>query len=140
MKLNWKFQGVGGSKPKNLPWGNNMNPRFQVWSHWKCSPSSCMFFFFIIPGKRNVKSTSSDAKISGSDICVHKQKINFEKNGKLNKIVVSNWLFNSTEEAGFHSQNATFIKKSFVKFTIQDSIWSLKTRQCNQITFRAKFA
>ena len=30
MKLNWKFQGVGGSKPKNLPWGNNMNPRFQV--------------------------------------------------------------------------------------------------------------
>lgn len=58
-------------------------------------------------------------KKSGSDIGVHKQKIT-EKNGKLNKIVVSNWLFNSTE-AGFHSQNATFIKKSFV-FTIQDSI------------------
>ena len=60
MKLNWKFQGVGGSKPKNLPWGNNMNLVF------KCEatenvllPVAC---FFIIPGKRNVKSTSSDEK------------------------------------------------------------------------------
>ena len=51
-------------------------------------PAACffvfVFFFFIIPGKRNVKSTSFDEKKSGSDICVYK------KNGKLNKTVVSN--------------------------------------------------
>ena len=25
MKLNWKFQGVGGLKPKNLPWGGGVD-------------------------------------------------------------------------------------------------------------------
>ena len=89
-----------------------MNPPFQVWSR-------CMFFY-------NPWETQREIDIfwwkkSGSDICVHKQKITLKKkNGKLNKIVVSNWLFNSTE-AGFHWQNATFIKKSLF-FTIQDSI------------------
>ena len=78
--------------------------------------------FFIIRGKRNVKSTSFDEKIPEVTF-VFINKSNFEKNGKLNKIVVSNWLFNSTE-AGFHSQIATFIKKSFFSpFKIQSGAW-----------------
>ena len=67
-----------------------------------------------------MKSTSFDEKNPEVTIVFINKKITLKKKGKLNKIVVSNLLFNSTE-AGFHSQNATFIKKSFV-FTIQDSI------------------
>ena len=73
---------------------------------------AAFFFYFYNPWETQREIDIFWWKRSGSDIWVHKQKITLKKNGELNKIVVSNWLFNSTE-AGFHSQNATFTKKGF---------------------------
>jgi len=56
---------------------NNMNPRFQVWSHWKCSPSSCMFFYNPWETQREIDILWW--KKTGSDICVLKQKITLKK-------------------------------------------------------------